>query len=344
MQTISTSPALKEWLKRYIRINKKKNPEAERYKSISALYRYIIENAIKILETGKTLDEFKDYVDKEFKESYDKFTFKAAIPIYEMAVELNRFEIDFKRMLEFLLMIRNYYLKTSVFDMVELKKIFERLKKRVLTNNTVKNFTLELIPQKNPNFRGIVEFSAYYRNLHYENCKFNAALLGLLGLKIINFDYAEKDIYSRTVFETTPLFFQEDLNLNEKKNLIKENISFLINYNYILEDDDRFLWLKMVKDSDVVLSFNSDSARERWFSEIEKDILKFGSKNEIPLKMLKFFHRIHWIKLESEEGLSFTINLLKEVNKQDLEFLLKYLSRFGTLDSEKGKYYLRIST
>ncbi len=91
MQTISISPALKEWVQRYIRINNKESPEDERYKSISAFYRYILENAIKILESGKTLDDLKDYDDKEFNDMLKTYL-REKLPSIRILQAFNGFE------------------------------------------------------------------------------------------------------------------------------------------------------------------------------------------------------------------------------------------------------------
>ena len=57
-QTISISPSLKDWIRRYVSVMHKKKPEEEYYKSISAFYCYILEKVLKIFQEGKSLDDF----------------------------------------------------------------------------------------------------------------------------------------------------------------------------------------------------------------------------------------------------------------------------------------------
>ncbi len=104
-QTISTSPAIKEWVKRYVNVKRMKNPNDERYKSISSFYNYIMENLLKFFEEGKTIDDLKRVEDKKIKEFFDRFTFKAIIPLYEMAIEPNKYtHFSFEFSTRFLLM------------------------------------------------------------------------------------------------------------------------------------------------------------------------------------------------------------------------------------------------
>ena len=111
-QTISISPALKEWIERYVRVNHQNNPEDERYRSVSSFYTFIMEKVMDILTKGKTLEDFDAFPDKEIKDIFDKITFQATIPYYEMAVIPNRYlNIDFQKNPLFLMAIRNMYLK-----------------------------------------------------------------------------------------------------------------------------------------------------------------------------------------------------------------------------------------
>lgn len=45
-QTISLSPALKEWLKRYVRVKHRENNEKGKFKSISAFVSSVLEEAM----------------------------------------------------------------------------------------------------------------------------------------------------------------------------------------------------------------------------------------------------------------------------------------------------------
>ncbi len=50
-QTISLSPALKEWLQRSVRVYNREAPENERFKRVSAFASYAIEKALTELKT-----------------------------------------------------------------------------------------------------------------------------------------------------------------------------------------------------------------------------------------------------------------------------------------------------
>ena len=85
-QTISISPALKDWIERYVRVNHQSNPKDERYRSISSFYTFVMEKVMDILTKGKTLEDFDAFADSEVKDAFDKITFRATIPYYEKAV------------------------------------------------------------------------------------------------------------------------------------------------------------------------------------------------------------------------------------------------------------------
>ncbi len=69
-QTISTSPAIKDWVKRYVNVNHKKKPNDERYRSISNFYNYVMENMLQLFEEGKTIDDLKRLENKKVKDFF----------------------------------------------------------------------------------------------------------------------------------------------------------------------------------------------------------------------------------------------------------------------------------
>ena len=64
-QTISISPALKDWISRYVHVKHGKNPDDGRYRSVSSFYNYIMENVLNLFKKGKTLDDFKRIEEKK---------------------------------------------------------------------------------------------------------------------------------------------------------------------------------------------------------------------------------------------------------------------------------------
>lgn len=65
IQTISLSPALKDWVERYVHVNQNRNPEDVRFKSVSSFYAYIIENLMLSFQKGKSLNDFSRFISED---------------------------------------------------------------------------------------------------------------------------------------------------------------------------------------------------------------------------------------------------------------------------------------
>jgi len=168
-----------------------------------------------------------------------------------------------------------------------------------------------------------------------------AAIFGLIGGKITNCLYLEKDNYCRFDLKATDLFFRKELdNKSERMKLINYNISQLINYMRIINDDDYYLWMKMAEDKNIFISFNNSEARKEWFNLIENELERFGEKEDYTLNMLRFFERLHWVDVESERELKFHIRLSEPKNKDEIQLLKKILSRKSKISQRDEKYYL----
>lgn len=344
-QTISISPSLRDWIRRYVSVMHKKNPEDENYKSISAFYCSVMENVLKIFEKGKTIEDFDKVVDRETIDIFDKITYKAVMPLHDIVFKTNRYNIiDLNSMLGIFITLRKMYLSgNDILDIEDLKKIFERMRVYLSFNKLLKDTKLDYVFRKNKQYPIIIfEFSAIYKNLHYENCKFDAILIGMLGGKIINLIYSPKDCYTRFEIELTELAFRKHLTLNERKKLIDQNLKYFTNYWRILDDKDYYLWMKLTNDKDTIINFNKDDARRKWIEVIEADLRKFGTKEEFLLKILNYFDRLHWIKIENNEKPAFKLNLSKEKNEQDIQFLFEYLSKYANISEKNDIYYLEI--
>ena len=344
-QAISISPALKEWVKRYVNVMHRKFPYDERYKSISAFYCYVMENVLNIFEKGKTLDDFSKVIDGEIDELYEEFGFKAIIPFHELVFKSNRYtEIDIFKMLNFALTIRKYYMEgVDPHTLEALKLSLERVKTAWYSDKLLKDAKLEFYSKKDSKYPSVIfELSVNkgYRNLHFENLKFNAAGLGMFGAKITDFIYSDKDNYARYDLTLTDLFFEKNLALKERQKLIKHNVRFIINYNRIVKDKDYYLWMKLAEDSDIIIDFLNNKTREKWIEIIEKDLREFGTGDDFLLNTLKFFERLHWIRIENETDLIFQIRLSKEENIENYDFLLEYLSKYANIIKDNGRIYL----
>lgn len=343
-QTISISPALKDRIEQYVIENHKKNSKDNRFKSISAFYNYVIEKTIDCFEQGKTLDDFEAFVDSEIKNFFDKISFKALIPYYETAIRTNRYTHPlFEKNTFFYLTLRRLYLdRMDPYDITSIKSIFNRVKNYMVSNNLTKEVNLDLFTGKTgKELSGVFEYAGLYKNLTIENCKYNAAFFGLLGVKITNFLFSDKDNYFRFDLKTTDLFYRKDLAKKERINLINDNLSYFFNYLRIINDKDYYFWMKLADDKQAIIKFNNEEAKKDWLNLIESEIDKFGDKGEYLLNILKFFEKLHWIEIESEKDLIFQLRISKSKFEKEIDYLLKVLSKKSEISHINGKYQVK---
>ena len=233
-QTISISPALKDWVKRYVNVNHRKNPDDARFKSLSAFYNHVIERLMQLFQKGKTLDDIERVEDKEVKDFFEPFTFKATIPLYDMVSESNRYTpFSFEFTTRFILHYTNWLRKqfrSGNFE--DLSLLFDKIRSRYGRTNVSTDMRLDIIPgeSKQPT-RAVLEFIGKQRNLHYENCKFFAAIFGMLGIRVTDFIYSAAGYYCRLDLIETELLFKKELVKKDRLKLLKENIDFIVNYN-----------------------------------------------------------------------------------------------------------------
>ena len=341
--TISISPALKDWVKRYVNVNHGKKPNDDRFKSISAFHSYVLENLLELFEKGKTLDDFRRVEDKAIKDFFERFTFRATIPLYEMVSEYNRynqFSLGFNThfVLAYFNFLRDQF-KLGSYD--DLKILFERIKTRVDLSNISKDWRLEIIPdEKKGPARGVLEFIGTHRNLHYENCKFMAAVFGMLGVRVLDVIYSPDDYFCRMELIETNLLFSEDLAKKKRLKLLNENVNLLTNYERILDDKDIYLWMNLAEDNELFVCFRNKNAFNKWIKIIEEDLTKFGNKENFLHKILLFFSKIHWIRIENLKNLSFQIEDFIENNQEQKQFIMDYLSKYSEISQNDGIYYL----
>jgi hypothetical protein len=343
-QTISISPALKARIEQYVNNNSKKNPKDIRLKSISSFYNYVLEKTMDCFDKGKTLEDFEAFADEEIRNFFNKITFNAIIPYYEDALKTNRYtNPSFDKLPLFFLTIRRLYLSImDPYDNESIKFLFDRLRNWLLSNNLTKDSSLDLFTGKTKtDLSGIFEFSGFYRNLSFENCKYVAAIFGLLGVRITNYIHSEKDNYFRFDLKATELFFQKELVRSERIKLMNENVAQLINYKHIIFDkNDYFLWMKLAKGKNNLICFNNQETQFEWFELIREEIERFGEKEEYLLHFIRFFEKLHWIDIESEEDLIFQIRLSEEKHPKEIQFIIKTLSEKSKVSQNDGKYYL----
>jgi len=342
-QTISISPALKDLIQRYVKIQHEESPRDDKFKSVSAFYNVTMERLMKLFERGKTFDDIEKHVDKEMGDFFGKFTFEANIPFYEAAVETNRYtSFHFLRSPRFLWAYRLIAMKTMYPPTnAKIKIWFDRLKNFFLSNGITKSVNLDLFSENDSKYhKGVYEFVGIYKNLHYENCKWNAAIFGVLGIKISDIIYSEKELYCRFNVKATDLFYTQELMKKERIKLVKANLDCLMDYDRIIDDNDYYLWMKMAENKNLIINFKNDEERTDWIEKFEIHFQSDKNSQELLLKMLKVVEKLHWISIQSQLSLSFRLNLTKEKNSGDIEFLMDYLSKYSKISNEEGKYYL----
>ncbi|MFW9970859.1 MAG: hypothetical protein ACFFDF_11735, partial [Candidatus Odinarchaeota archaeon] len=291
-QTISISPALKERIEQYVIENHSKNPNDDRVKSISAFYNYVLEKTVDCFDQGKTLDDFESFVDSEIKGFFDKISFNALIPYYETAIRTNRYTKPFfEKNTFFYLTLRKLYLdRMDPYDITSIKTMFNRVKNYIIAQNLTKEVNLDIFTGKNgKGLTGIFEYSGIYKNLTFENCKYNAAIFGLLGVEITDSLYSDKDNYFRFDLKTTDLFYKKDLAKKERAKLINHNLSYIFTYPRILDDKDYYFWMRLAEDRNVIINFNNEETQKDWINFTENEIDKFGDREDYGLNLLKFF-------------------------------------------------------
>jgi hypothetical protein len=343
-QAISISPALKDWIKRYVNVMAKKNPHDERYKSISSFYCHVMERVLTIFEKNKTLDDLDKFVDSEIAEFY-KDDFILFAPYVEASVVLDAFttyesilnsEIFFK-------MHKIFFKSVDLHDLNNVRLFFERFRNRYLRSNIPKEIRVEIITAKDKKgFEGVIEHICDYEYSQILNVKITALIIGILGFKITDCYYSKEfnHHYFRIKIVTTDLFFDTGEVRNERLALARENIYHIINFNRIIEYKSPHLWQKLAEDNDVIINFNSKQARNRWIKRLEEDFKKFGTKDSFLLKFLKAFERLHWIRIENENFLQFQIRLNKDKYSDEIQFLKEYLSKYSKILQTNDIYYL----
>ncbi len=335
-QTISISPALQEWIKRYVNIMQKKYPNDKRYKSVSSFYTTVMESVLTIFEKGKTLDDLEKIPDSEIEGFYDKITFKAIIPLFENAINMNKFsDYDFEKMPMLFLRYWSMIGNNLEVDFKDEIKIIERFKSFLLANKLTRDFRVNII-----NDKFCIEYSGYYENLHFEMSKTLAGILGLVGFKISNFLYSKEEKYSRFDLTKTDLVHQKDLLIDERKKLFIFNQKFFSNFYQILNANDHHFWMKISENKDILIDFNNDIVRNTLLETIENDLKEFGKKEEYLLNLLKMFRSLHWISIENENILSYRINLPKEKYSKEFQFMNGYLSKYAEINEKDGLSYL----
>ncbi|MFX1238001.1 MAG: hypothetical protein ACFE8P_09815, partial [Promethearchaeota archaeon] len=92
-----------------------------------------------------------------------------------------------------------------------------------------------------------------------------------------------------------------------------------------IKDKDYYFWMKLADDGDVSINFKNKNTFSRWIEKVENDLNKYDIAEDFLLNILRFFERIHWIRIIDEGSLSFKIELAKDNFKSNYKYMLDYL-------------------
>ena len=336
-QNISISPYLKDWIKRYVIAEAKKNPEDKRFKSISAYYNFVMEKTMEIFKSGRSLDDLETFVDSKVSDFYESHTFKAFIPLIEQAVELNKYDfsnLDFlmdsyKKYREFI--IRESKLKES--DLLVLAKRFHTF---LIRNNLVSKFNV-----KYEDGKFIIEYNGHYSNIHYGQTKGLIIGASIMGLKLVNSDVFEglEEKEAKLIFEPTPLFTTKDINKKDMRNLVHENMEKFINYYNMINDKTQHLWIYLSKNKDIIVNFKNEVSALEWINSFIDNLRQFATKKDLKLSVLKLFEHFHWITIKDEQKFAFGFDLSDNLKEKSITE--KILKGIGNLEKRNEIYYLK---
>ena len=341
-QTISISPELKKEIKEFLQQTKTENPKDPAYKSISSFYTYVMNEFLAYLEKGGDLSDFYNSRDSSLDSFYDKFSYKSFAPIFEEFLEPNRYEDSDLNLSYFLLSARNLYIKNfDPYNLTQFKGFFQKLKSYFENKELVKNFKFDIKTEKQKrNVKGVFEMSIYYKNICFENAKYNAVFFGYLGVKVNKIEISKDGIYSRMEVETTDLFFNPKSLRAERRILAEQNLKRIINLNSIIEDEDLYLWTKLAMDKDIYISFKNLDDIIELTNKMIFNSQSNGILDNTLLKQLKFFEKLHWIKINNEQEYSFDIIIPEKGHDKEIQFLKEFLSKSSKITQFGDNYYL----
>ena len=142
--TITTSPALKDWIERYIKKELKNNPTDERLKSLSSFCHETLLNVMKIYEKGKNLDDFQRLINKDVKDFFDQLSTNVHLPFLEVYAKPSIYiNIDYKNLIRILTLSRQFYTKNmDPYDINSIYNSFNRIKDRYLEMGITKKVNI----------------------------------------------------------------------------------------------------------------------------------------------------------------------------------------------------------
>jgi len=323
--SFSTSPALTDWIKRYVNNKKQENPEDERFKSLSSFIHYSLDILMNALEKGKTLDDFLRFVDQTIKNFYDQITFKAIIPLFEESIEMNKYIHPSRGLISFFTAFRKTFMDgLSMEQFIEdvdknLKHAFERFENFIQQNNVTNKLSFEKTKDLY-----IIELSGYYKNLHYEFCKSFASIMGIIGLKLRDTTYiSDKSLnyfYMRFDCEKSYILTQSKPKLKEQIKLARENLKRILKYEQLLNDKTEHVWLNTSQFKGAIISFNDIQTGIEYIRANIKELERTVDLAELSYYILLIFEHFHWIIIDNKTPPSFHYVISK--NGHEVEYMI----------------------
>lgn len=342
-QTISISPALKDWILRYVNQMQKEFPNDTRYKSVSAFYCNVMEKTLDIFQKGKNLDDFERVMDREVDNLFNENA-TLYIPFVEHSLTMQSlYNIDSIIEMPFFFTYLKFLTKNlEPYDINKLKILFERLKNRYLKSNILQDINLEITTKtKDRGYNGILTLTSKYPNTELANVKITVALLGFIGIEVIDTHYSKQNKnYFRIKLTTSELFFNRDEERENRIKLAKYNVNSLINLVKVLDNDTPFLWQRMALDKDLIIDFMNEESYDKWINNLREDIKSYAKEGDLPVFLLKFFEHLHWIRIEDEKELKFHIRFPERKYPKKYNQIIEIFSKFGTIRKTDDDFFL----
>ncbi|KKL55744.1 hypothetical protein LCGC14_2252370, partial [marine sediment metagenome] len=298
---------------------------------------------MEIILSGKTLDDFKNFVfipDKIVSDFYDKLTVSVFPGPFEEQIEPHKYFSSGNNVKQSFLLFRDYLIKMEFYENYSMKKIldtFNRFKNFVLNNKLTKSFEAFL-----DNEALVIEYQGLYSNIHFEYSKNIVALLGFIGLQVQEILYQDK--YCRFRFIVTPLTKSKKLNFKERGNLANNNEQKFFNSLEMLDDKRYHLWIKLSKDKNCIVSFLDYNSGKNFninsFNQVNKlSKEKNASKKSFTHRnLLKIFEQLNWITIIEIDSLIFKINISKAVHPNEYKLLFEMLTFTGIVAKRNGYF------
>jgi len=297
---------------------------------------------MKIFEKEKNLDDFDRFVDRTIEDFYEQITFKAIIPHFEEAIEMNRYLNLSKGLVSFYGAFRKTFTEGLSFE--EVGKNFDHyatsLVKRFDNFTKQNKITRSLSIEKDKDLF-IVEHIGNYKSLHYELSKAVAAIAGVAGLKVKKTSYiADSSInyfYMRYDCKLTEIVRQNKPRLRDQIALALENIDTMIKYEQIITDKSEHVWINTSKFKGAIISFSDIKTGIEYVRSKIKELETTVDRTELSYHVLLIFEHFHWITIDNKQPLSFRYIFSKEEHHIEHAIMEEILTEFIDKNIENDK-------